>query len=179
METHVPNWLSPTTTEQSPLLVKYPRTGQELALRELVYENFFERALDRIALGHPLADIAEDDPRDIDPAQFVKWMRQDKTRKQRFHEAQEIAAEFLISAGLKAAAGNDSMNDVARDSLIVSANFKAAAMYAPKRFGKEAGVVSNGGGGPVVINIGTVESPYTINTEQSTPTIDISDVEMK
>lgn len=183
METLVPSWLAPAHTEQSPNPTQYPRTGKEIVLRELVYENFFERALDRIALGHPLTDIADDDPRSIDPAQFLKWVRADKQRKSRFHEAQELSAEFLISAGLKAAAGHDSMNDVARDSLIVNANFKAAAMYSPKRFGKEAGMVAGGGtGGPIVINIGQVQSPYEKPLDAQTvdiPTGDISDVVVK
>lgn len=189
METSLPNWLatpitsSPQTNHTSATaLVKYPRTLEELTLQELTFENFFEAALDRIALGHPLADIAQDDPRGIDPVQMLKWIKKDKERKARFYEAQELSAEFLVSAAVRTASGNDSMNDVIRDKLIVDTSLKVASMYAPKRFGKETGLPTAGGGG-ITINIGTVDSPYTSQLVEDVtpdqPQVLITDVEDK
>jgi hypothetical protein len=165
MET-LPNWLEPApqqaTTDTPTSLVKYPRTQGELTYQELTFENFFLAALDRIALGHPLLDIVSDDPRDIPPVEFMRWMRKDKSRKEQWREAEEIAAEILIMQTVGIAAGTDSpMEDTNRSQLRVGNNWKIAAAYSPKRFGKEVGLSTSGmGSGGIVINIGTVESPY-------------------
>lgn len=174
--TPVPSWLEPSpTVEQSPTpLAKYPRTAQEMTLRELTYENFFEASLDRLALGHPLKDIVDDDPRQISAADFLKWIKKDKTRHERFKESQELAAEFLVYGALKASQGSDSLNDVNRDKLIVDTSLKVAAAWSPKRYGKDVGIPT-GGGGAITINIGTVESPFTAAEVVE----DVTDVESK
>lgn len=174
---HLPN---PTGTTTATAITKYPRTAQELSLLELTYENLFESAIDRLALGHPLLDIVHDDPRDVDAAQFLKWIKKDKVRKERYYEAQELAAEFLVYAAIKASTGEHSMNDVKRDGLIVDTSLKVAGMWAPKRYGKEAaGPVSAGGGGGIVINIGEVVSPYAKDVTPEVPMVEITDVEVK
>jgi hypothetical protein len=149
--THSPRGIAPTT---------YPATRTDLTLLELQFENFFEHALDRLALGHDLVDIADDDPRGISPTQFMRWIKKDKVRKARYYEAQEDAAEFLLPEALRAARGTDSINDSNRDKLHADTCLKVAAMWSPKRFGKESGVVMPMGGGGITINLGTVESPY-------------------
>jgi len=159
-----------------------------MTLRELTYENFFEASLDRLALGHPLKDIVDDDPRGIDAADFLKWIRKDKERYSRFKESQEVAAEFLVYSAIKAANGTDSMNDVNRDKLIVDTSLKVAAAWSPKRYGKEVGIVGNSGNQPITINIGQVESPYAVVdvvgdsgvlTGPDMGRVSISDVEIK
>ena len=178
MSTTLPSWLdtSPTT---SPTL----STSTALTYRELQFENLFESALDRLSLGHQLIDICDDDPRGIAPAEFLKWIKKDKDRYNRFKESQELAAEFLVYAALKAANGNDSLNDSNRDKLIVDTSLKIAGAWSPKRYGKEQGILSgNTGGGGITINIGQVESPYVVDSTVS-PDSDsvqlITDVEVK
>jgi hypothetical protein len=184
MSNELPSWLDndPITSEPAPpqsvspsahsvAAPVYPATRTDLALLELTYENFFEHALDRLALGHDLIDIADDDPRGISPTQFMRWVKKDKDRKARYYEAQEDAAEFLIPEALRAARGTDSINDANRDKLHADTCLKVAAMWSPKRFGKDSGVVMPMGGGGITINLGTVESPYK--------KVDVVDVEVK
>ena len=176
----LPNWLEPesASTASTNPITTYPSSRMDISLRDLTYENFFEGALNRIALGHSLVDISQDDPRSIDTVEFMKWMRKDKERKQRFHEAQEIAAELLVAQTISIAAGENSLEDTNRSTLRVNTNFKVAAFYAPKRFGAERGLPAASGGGGITINIGTVDSPYTVDEVQQ-PTVEISDVEVK
>lgn len=192
MSNELPNWLdnNPITSEPAPPQSAspsasapttinppvYPATRTDLALLELTYENFFEHALDRLALGHDLIDIADDDPRGISPTQFMRWIKKDKVRKARYYEAQEDAAEFLLPEALRAARGTDSLNDSNRDKLHADTCLKVAAMWSPKRFGKESGVVMPMGGGGITINIGDVVSPYA---KQEENTVDVTDVSVK
>ena len=194
METSVPSWLdyqltqttSPTQAPAPPLpsptLVKYPRTAEELTLMEITHENFMIAALDRIALGHPLKDIIEDDPRGISMVEFIRWVRKDKDRREQWREAEEIAAEVLIMQTLGIAEGAGSMEDVNRSSLRVQNNWRVAAAYSPKRFGKDTAVVSNAGVGGITINIGQVESPYVVDNRGSSGSDlveSVTDVETK
>ena len=185
METSVPSWLDYQTTSPTPAdlprpsltLVKYPRTAEELTLMEITHENFMIAALDRIALGHPLKDIIEDDPRGISMVEFIRWVRKDKERLAQWREAEEIAAEVLIMQTLGIAEGKDSMEDTNRSTLRVQNNWRVAAAYSPKRFGKDtAAVVGNNGVGGVTINIGMVESPYTVDNKPTVALGDVTDV---
>jgi hypothetical protein len=191
METHVstvPSWLASSTSEQSPqpsqltAVALHPRTPQEITYKELTFENFFERALDRFSLGHQLSDIVSDDPREIDAVQFMRWIKKDKQRHNRYLEALEISAEILLPTLLPTAQGRDSMNDVKRDGLIVDTTLKYMALANPKRFGKEQGVAAGaGGGGGITINIGEVVSPYVkdVTPAPSGSLVEITDVEVK
>ena len=188
MDSSIPSWLEETpitSTHNSEYIpvANYPRTAGEIAHREWTYENFFERALDRFALGHQLSDIVSDDPRNIDQVQFMRWIRKDKSRKERYLEALEISAEILLPTLITTAHGRDSMNDVKRDSLIVDTTIKYMAMANPKRFGKEASMATgNSGGGGIIINIGQVESPYVVDHRDTvgSDTVDtVTDVEVK
>ena len=174
-ETHAPSTTSPTTQSTHRGIAPY---------RELQFENLFESALDRLSLGHQLIDICDDDPRRISAAEFMRWIKKDKDRYARYKESQEIAAEFLVYSALKAANGNDSMNDVNRDKLIAETSLKIAGAWSPKRYGKEQGMLTpNSGSGGIVINIGQVESPYVVDANSGdtdrTSTGLITDVEAK
>lgn len=187
METSVPSWLenqvtstpqptSPPLASTGTALVKYPRTAEELTLMEITHENFMIAALDRIALGHPLKDIIEDDPRGISMVEFIRWVRKDKERLAQWREAEEIAAEVLIMQTLGIAEGRDSMEDTNRSTLRVQNNWRVAAAYSPKRFGKDTAAVGNAGSGGVTINIGMVESPYVVDNKPTVALGDVTDV---
>lgn len=180
MTTELPSWLelTQTTSTTSPSTSIGP-------YKELQFENLFEGALDRLSMGHQLTDICDDDPRGLSPVEFLKWIKKDKERHNRFKESQELAAEFLIYGAIKAANGGDSMNDVNRDKLIVDTSLRIAAAWSPRKYGKDQGLpTGNAGGGGITINIGEVVSPYTKQPVQmvetvSTPVVEISDVEVK
>jgi len=159
MNTQLPSWLdsTPITSETN------SSSGTDLmTYREMQFTNLFPTALDRLSLGHQLIDICDDDPRGISPAEFMRWIKKDKERYSQYKESQEIAAEFLVYSALKAAGGNDSMNDVNRDKLIAETSLKIAGAWSPKRYGKEVGLPVSGGNQPITINIGQVESPYAL-----------------
>ena len=189
MSTELPSWLDPVpTTSAEPAPAPQPVTTTHTSgitpYRELQFENLFETALDRLSLGHQLIDICDDDPRQLPAAEFMRWIKKDKERYARYKESQEIAAEFLVYSALKAANGNDSMNDVNRDKLIAETSLKIAGAWSPKRYGKEQGLPNTaGGGGGITINIGQVESPYVVdagtgNSDRNTAGL-ITDVEAK
>jgi len=180
MSNTLPNWLEPvpttSTAEEPPT-----QSGYDLmTYRELQFENLFESALDRLSLGHQLIDICDDDPRGIAAPTFLRWIKKDKERYSRFKESQELAAEFLVYAALKAANGGDLLNDVNRDKLIAETSLKIAGAWSPKRYGKEQGLNNAAvGTGGITINIGQVESPYTVDAVP-VPTVGlITDVEVK
>lgn len=187
----LPTWLEETPTTKKPIAAmvttRYAKTREELTLMELTYENFFETAIDRIALGHQLPEIIADDPRDISLVDYLKWVRQDKARKKRVKEAEEIAAEILVMQTPRIAEGVDNpMEDIQRSTLRVNNNWRIASALYPEKFGKNAGMtpVNAGTGGGITINIGTVDSPYATQMVESvpdTPTthLAITDVEMK
>jgi hypothetical protein len=160
----LPNWLEPAqstpVSQDTPTTTYHHTAGGISPYRELQFENLFESALDRLALGHQLIDICDDDPRQLSPAEFMRWIKKDKERYNQFKESQELAAEFLVYAALKAANGNDAMNDVGRDKLIAETSLKIAGAWSPKRYGREVGLPTTGGTGAITINIGQVESPY-------------------
>lgn len=172
----LPTWLEETPTTKKPIAAmvttRYAKTREELTLMELTYENFFETAIDRIALGHQLTEIIADDPRDISLVDYMKWVKQDKTRKKRVKEAEEIAAEILVMQTPRIAEGIDNpMEDIQRSTLRVNNNWRIASALYPEKFGKNAGMtpVNAGMGGGITINIGTVESPYTVDSTPNTP----------
>ena len=175
MTNTLPSWLDtdPTTSLSTAPVTRDP-TG--ITYRELQYTNLFESALDRLALGHQLLDICDDDPRGISAVEFLRWIKNDKERYNRFKESQELAAEFLVYGAIKAANGNDSMNDVNRDKLIVDTSLRIAGAWSPRKYGKEQGLPAATGGGGITINIGQVESPYAIQATQPTPLVEIADV---
>ena len=189
MSTELPSWLEethvPSTTSAEPAMPPAPTSRSGITpYRELQFENLFETALDRLSLGHQLIDICDDDPRQLPAAEFMRWIKKDKERYARYKESQEIAAEFLVYSALKAANGNDSMNDVNRDKLIAETSLKIAGAWSPKRYGKEQGLPNTAGGsGGITINIGQVESPYVVDagtgdSDRNTAGL-ITDVEAK
>ena len=185
METPTPDWLTPTVVDEQSPIIDYRSTIRDIALNDTIYESLFERTLERMSLGHPIKDVVDDDPREIDLARFTRWMMKDKERKTRMHEAQEIGAEILMGQVIPIADGTDNpMEDVKRSELRVGARFKIAASWSPKRYGKDSGMITSGGGGPITINIGQVESPYAtrvappevILTTIDVPTVEITDI---
>lgn len=92
-----------------------------------------------------------------------------------WREAEEIAAEVLIMQTLGIAEGRTRWR-TPTDRCGVQNNWRVAAAYSPKRFGKDTVAVGNAGGGGVTINIGMVESPYTVDNKPTVALGDVTDV---
>lgn len=84
---NIPAWL--VTAEA------YPRRREVIELRNMMFENFFEHAIDDVAAGRPLRALLREDHRGFKYGEFIRWIMKDPDRKRRFREAQEIGAESV------------------------------------------------------------------------------------
>jgi hypothetical protein len=164
MDTSIPTWLATLTpTAPDTPLLEYPTTRTELTLKELTFENFFERALDGIVEGRTIKSLILDDNRDISESQFMRWIKKDTNRFKRYQEALEIKAEIMLHDLVPTAQGTD-MSEVERDKLILTAMMKSMSFMSPNRFGKDTSTTT-GSSMPVInISFSNVESPYITAT---------------
>jgi hypothetical protein len=117
------------------------RSSSSLALTKTVYANLFESALERIMGGTPLTTIVANDPRGIQLGRFLFWINRDPTRKQRYEEACEIAAEAMaheltsIADALGGEGGTSQLEDVQRSALRVKARTYLMERWSARRYG--------------------------------------------
>lgn len=142
----LPNWLEqlpqPSLSPSSQLQPAHPAhpipTGNPAKeLMEMIFENLFERALEKIVMGQPLTQIIREDPRDIDIPKFMRWIHKDPQRQQRYLEAREIGGEMVADELLAIAdAVDDPMEDVQRSTLRISTRKWLLAVWNRKRYGE-------------------------------------------
>lgn len=134
-ETPLPNWLSCPDP-------KPPRpTKAARELLHLEYEQIFERLIEGVYRGSFIRQLIEDDPRIVSFESFMRWVKRDPARYDRFLEAQEMSAIFEVDDALKIADGVDSIdpssNDtVNRDKLRIDTRMKRASFHHKKRYGE-------------------------------------------
>ena len=193
MET--PDWLAPTSApeEQSPTIEQtasqqqvsegsYKSRVRDIALNETIFELMFEDTLDRVTRGHPLKDIVNDSPRQIDYASYYTWIKKDPQREKRYYEAREIGAEIVADELIAIADATDNpMEDVARSTLRINTRKFLLGVWNRRRYGDDRSSAASLGTGGITINIGEVVSPYQTTTTitpiaQSSPDQDIVDV---
>jgi hypothetical protein len=135
----LPHWMQdpqlPTPDDPKPI-----PSRQTHLLKHQTYANLFESALERIMGGTPLQTIVQNDPRGIQLGRFLFWINRDATRKQRYEEACEIAAEAMAHelTAIADALGDGSqpiMEDVQRSSLRVKARTYLMEKWSPRRYG--------------------------------------------
>ncbi len=139
----LPSWLSskPTAEEQADdaflkvRLQRHPRTREQLELEETVFSVFFERFLEAVAVNEKPKELINNDPRNIDPARFMRWIKKDAERTSRFVEAQEIASEFLVYDCDNIAEGLDTLEDIERSKLRLKQNEFKIKSWNKKRYG--------------------------------------------
>ena len=134
-ENQLPNWLS--VPDPEPL-----RTSKEArALLHVEYEQIFERVVEDIYRGRSLQSLIEDDHRAISYEDFLRWVKRDPVRHERFKEAQEMRTEFLAGEILEIADGIESVdptsNDtVNRDKLRIDTRKWLMSAHNKKRYGE-------------------------------------------
>jgi hypothetical protein len=134
-ENQLPNWLS--VPDPEPL-----RTSKEArALLHVEYEQIFERVVEDIYRGRSLQSLIEDDHRAISYEDFLRWVKRDPVRHERFKEAQEMRTEFLAGEILEIADGVESVdphsNDtVNRDKLRIDTRKWLMGAHNRKRYGE-------------------------------------------
>jgi hypothetical protein len=131
----LPNWLSvPDTTSPKP-----SKAARELL--HLQYENMFESFIEQVYRGRSLKSLVEDDPRFVSYEDFLRWVKRDATRHERFKEAQEMRTEFLAGEILEIADGVESIdansNDtVNRDKIRIDTRKWLMSAHNRKRYGE-------------------------------------------
>jgi hypothetical protein len=134
-ESPLPSWLSVPDP-------KPPRMSKEA--RELLhveYQQIFERVIEDVYRGRSLQSLIQDDFRLISYEDFLRWVRRDPTRHERFKEAQEMRTEFLAGEILEIADGveavdptsNDTVN---RDKLRIDTRKWLMSAHNKKRYGE-------------------------------------------
>jgi len=150
----LPNWLADFTSppEPSPPAPDpTPSTSTEVTLSKreqalilaqtrkllhLQFENFFEHALGDLADGKSLPALIKDDARNFNPAQFMRWILGDPTRRQRYYDALEVQSEVMFTelAGIADATDNP-MEDTQRSALRIKTRQWQMGVSNRKRFG--------------------------------------------
>ena len=134
-ETPLPSWLSCPDP-------KPPRPSKTMkALLHVEYEQIFERVIENIYRGHSLQSLIENDPRVISYEDFLRWVKRDPQRNERFKEAQEMRTEFLAGEILEIADGIDSIDasspeTVNRDKLRIDTRKWLMSAHNRKRYGE-------------------------------------------
>lgn len=141
----LPSWLSCPDP-------KPPRpTKAAKELLHIEYEQVFERVIEDIYRGKSLQSLIADDYRLISYEDFLRWIKRDPTRHERFKEAQEMRTEFIAGEILEIADGvgaisndNDTVN---RDKLRIDTRKWLMGAHNKKRYGESkqielAGTVS-------------------------------------
>ena len=162
----LPDWLTAYTPEEQRAmengkLPRFPRTKSQLELEEQVFDLFFERFLDELVDGELGIDIVQRDPRQISYGRFMRWLKKDSKRVERYEEAKEIQTSFLEDKKHKIAEGlEDPMQDITRSKLQIDVISDTMKAWNKRRYGQEKEQSQPFGAGGIVINIGAVESPY-------------------
>lgn len=99
------------------------------------YSFVLETMLDRVREGTPLRTALAEDPRRINIGDFMAWVMQSPQRRERYHEAQEVAAEIVAADLIPIADGKDSIEDVSRSALRVSTRRELLKVWSRKRYG--------------------------------------------
>jgi len=131
----LPSWLSCP----DPKLPRPSKSARELL--HLEYEQIFERVIEGIYRGNFLRNLIENDHRVVSYEDFMRWVKRDSERHERFLEAQEMSAIFEVDDTLKIADGvgsiDPSSNDtVNRDKLRIETRLKRAGFHHKKRYGE-------------------------------------------
>ena len=134
-ETPLPNWLSCPDP-------KPPRPSKSAReLLHLEYEQIFERVIEDIYRGRSLQSLIEDDHRVQSYEDFLRWVKRDPQRHERFKEAQEMRTEFIAGEILEIADGvgaidPSSSDTVNRDKLRIDTRKWLMSAHNKKRYGE-------------------------------------------
>ena len=126
----LPSWLS-CPDPKPPRLSK---SAKELLTLE--YEQIFERVIEDIYRGKSLQSLIADDYRLISYEDFLRWIKRDPTRHERFKEAQESRTEFIAGEILEIADAEDSIEDVQRSKLKIDTRKWLMGAWNKKRYGE-------------------------------------------
>jgi hypothetical protein len=114
-ESSLPNWLSVPDATPPSTSSNASKVARELL--HLQYENMFENFIEQVYRGRSLKSLVEDDPRLVSYEDFLRWIKRDATRHERFKEAQEMRTEFLAGEILEIADGAEAVDPASNDTV--------------------------------------------------------------
>ena len=126
--TGLPTWLS----VPDPPPIKPSKGARELLHTQ--YAIMFENFIEQVYRGRSLRSLVEDDPRLVSYEDFLRWIKRDPQRHERFKEAQEARTEFLAGEILEIADG-DGLEDVQRSKLRIDSRQFLIKTWNRKRYG--------------------------------------------
>jgi hypothetical protein len=135
----LPSWLSCP----DPKPPKLPAESRELLHTQ--YEQMFERVIEQVYRGRSLRDLLEDDYRVISYEDFLKWIKRDPMRHERFKEAQESRTEFIAGEILEIADADDTLEDVQRSKLKIDTRKWLMGAHNRKKYGATTSIEMTGG----------------------------------
>ena len=107
----LPSWLS----FPDPKRPKLPQESRDLL--HVQYEQMFERVVEEIYRGRSLQSVIQDDHRLISYEDFLRWIKRDPMRHERFKEAQEMRTEFMVGEIIEIADGLSSIDPTSSDTV--------------------------------------------------------------
>ena len=133
--TGLPTWLS---------VPDLPPPKPSKGARELLHTQYaimFESFIEQVYRGRSLRSLVEDDPRLVSYEDFLRWIKRDPQRHERFKEAQEARTEFLAGEILEIADGVGaidpaSSDTVNRDKLRIDTRKWLMSAHNKKRYGE-------------------------------------------
>lgn len=126
----LPSWLS-CPDPKPPKLLEESR-----ALLHTQYEQMFERVIEHIYRGRSLQSLLQEDYRVMSYEDFLRWIKRDAQRYERFKEAQESRTEFIAGEILDIADAEDSIEDVQRSKLKIDTRKWIMGAWNKKRYGE-------------------------------------------
>lgn len=135
----VPAWLAPAPAPR-PRALRHLENDESptRAVSAVVVEQYpsvLESMLDRVREGVSLRVALAEDPRRINVGDFMHWVMTNEKRRERYEEAQMVAAEIIASDLVPIADGTDSIEDVSRSALRVATRREMLKIWNRKRYG--------------------------------------------
>lgn len=96
---------------------KLPRSQEGKELLHLEYEQMFERIIEQMCRGRTLQSLVNEYPRDVSYEDFLRWIKRDSQRFERYKDAQESRTEFIAGEILQIADGVDAIDPTSNDSV--------------------------------------------------------------
>lgn len=132
-EAELPQWL---TIPDPPETTQATRSLSGMALTLTQYDNIFERTIEQVCRGRSLHSLIEEDHREISYEHFMKWVKDDSMRYERFKEAQAMRTEFIAGEIIEIADAEDSVEDVQRSKLRIDTRKYLMGAWNKKRYGE-------------------------------------------
>ncbi len=142
------------------------------------YSNMFENFIEQVYRGRSLKSLVEDDPRLVSYEDFLRWIKRDPQRHERFKEAQEMRTEFIAGEILEIADGvgsidptsNDTVN---RDKLRIDTRKWLMGAHNKKRYGETKQIEL---GGTISITEALAQAQARVIEAEVMDVSDVSDV---